>query len=109
MLAWEGNSENHLPWFGNERNNISDSETHKKPAICSLKPLTCNNGVFGDTLTVCLLPLGARTVTDTPLAAILPSDVTLFVWINFIDHLNADTRESATIGVNEPYKGHFVW
>lgn len=41
--------------------------------------VTCNNGVFGDTLIVCLLPLGVRTVTAVPLAAIVCSDVTVFV------------------------------
>lgn len=46
---------------------------------------TCNNGVFGDTLTVCLLPFGVRTVTATPLAAIVCCDVTMFIWTNFID------------------------
>lgn len=47
--------------------------------------VTCNNGVFGDTLTVCLLPFGVRTVTAVPLAAIVFRDVTVFIWINFID------------------------
>lgn len=55
---------------------------------CSLKTrVTCNNGVFEDTLTACLLPLGVRTVTAVPVAAIVCRDVAVFIWINFIDTL----------------------
>lgn len=34
--------------------------------------LTCSNGVFGDTFTVCLLPFGVKTDTAAPLAAMTP-------------------------------------
>ncbi len=56
--------------------------------------VTCNNGVFGDTLTVCLLPFGVRTVTAVPLAAIVRRDVAMFIWINFIDTLRAGFKGS---------------
>lgn len=41
--------------------------------------VTCNKGVFGDTLIVCLLPFGVRTVTAVPLAAIVCRDVAVFI------------------------------
>lgn len=44
-------------------------------SVCALKKvrsLTCSNGVFGDTFTVCLLPFGVKTDTAAPLAAMTP-------------------------------------